>query len=336
MSESQLADEMLAQYRAAQSGVAWRDLSERAKLRAGGPDRVDFLHAVLSNEVRALPDFAGRYGALLTATGKIVADFDYYRFPEFFLIDVARELSERLRATLEGYIIMDDVILEDLSARFRHFAFEGETAPELLLELLGGPLPETPRRIVPILWEGAEIWLLRKDQLSDSGFEVIVPSDQASGFRERMKEKGRACGLVEIGVEAFDILRLERGIPLNGVDFSDRNNPIEIGLSDAYSLTKGCYPGQEVMAKATNIGGVARLLVRMRLAGRSVPEAGAKVYSQDGREIGRITSSGFSPRLDQTVALALVKRAKASVGMKHRVEVGREDRIEGEIVEKFL
>ena len=84
--EGALSAEALKQYWAVRSGLGWRDLSENSKLEVHGPDRIEFLHAVLSNDVQSLPDFSGRRGALLTATGKIVADFDYYRLPDFLLI----------------------------------------------------------------------------------------------------------------------------------------------------------------------------------------------------------------------------------------------------------
>ncbi len=325
----------LEQQRAARSGVAWRDLSDRTKIRVTGPDRVEFLHAVLSNEVRALPDFAGCYGALLTATGKIVADFDYYRFSEFFLLDVDGRRALRLTEALNGYIIMDDVTLEDETAGFSHLQIEGGQAPEFLVSLLGGPLPEALRRIVVVPWGESQLWLIRKNQLSEYGFEIILPSGLLPELRRRMKESGEASGLIEIGPDAFDILRLERGIPRYGVDFSERNNPIEVGLSEAYSLTKGCYPGQEVIAKATNIGGVARLLVKLRLVGKNIPKAGAKVFAEDGREIGRITSAVYSPRLQGVIGFASVKRAAADPGTKQHVEMEAKERIEGEVVESF-
>ncbi len=325
-----------AQYRSAKSGLGWRDLSGRSKIKVTGPDRVEFLHAVLSNDVQSLPDFAGRRGALLTATGKIVADFDYYRLPDSCMIDVAAEPAGRLTELLEAYIIMDDVTLEDVTAHFKHLAFEGPKAAEFLLSLLGGPIPEATRRIVVVIWEGARIWLVRKDQLSDSGFEILVPADRAEELRTRIDAKGKSFGLVEIGPQAFDLLRLERGLPLFGVDFSEKNNPLEAQLSDLYSLTKGCYPGQEVVAKATNIGGVARLLVKLRMGGSRVPDGGTKVRSRDGKEVGWITSAGFSPHLQRTIGFAFVKRSAAAPGTPLGVELTAEGTAEGEVVESFL
>ncbi len=335
MTEAGLTQEELVQYRAVQSGLAWRDLSGRMKIGVLGPDRVEFLHAVISNDVLSLPDFAGRYGALLTATGKIVADFDYYRLPEALMIDVSRELGARLVTLLEGYIIMDDVTLEDWSGRFAHFAFDGPGAPGFLLELLGGPIPESIRRIVVVRWEEIPVWLIRKNLVSDFGFELLVPASGAPGFRQRMEALGREMECVELGPAALDVLRLERGIPLNGVDFSERNNPLEAQLTEAYSLEKGCYPGQEVVAKATNIGGVARLLVPVLFSGERPPSTGAALYSNAGKEIGRITSAGFSPRLNRAIGLALVKRASAGVGSRYEVESASEERLEGEIVASF-
>lgn len=316
--------------------MGWRDLSGRAKIKVTGPDRVEFLHAVLSNDVQSLPDFAGSHAALLTATGKIVADFDCYRLPDSFMLDVAADPALRLTELLEGYIIMDDVSLENVTGDFAHLAFEGPKTAAFLLDLLGGPIPEVTRRIVVVIWEGAGIWLIRKNQLSDSGFEILVPAERAHELRKEISARGQSFGLMEIGPQAFDTLRLERGHPLFGVDYSERNNPLEAQLSDVYSLTKGCYPGQEVVAKATNIGGVARLLVRFQMDGSRVPAGGAKVRSQDGKEVGRVTSATFSPLLQRTIGFAFVKRSTATAGTRLGVEMTAEGTGEGEVVESFL
>jgi folate-binding protein YgfZ len=330
------AGDMLEQYRSVRSGLGWRDLSGRVKIEVTGPDRVEFLHAVLCNDVRSLPDFAGRRGALLTPTGKIVADFDYYRLPDSLMIDVAAGPAARLTELLEGYIIMDDVTLKDVTARFRHWAFEGPRAPEFLRGLLGSPIPEKTRRIVVMDWEGADTWLVRKDLLSDSGFELLVPAAKAAELSTEIAQEGRAFGLAEIGPAAFDILRLERGLPLFGVDFSENNNPLDAQLSDLYSLAKGCYPGQEVLAKATNIGGVARLLIKVRMPGPEVPARGTKLRLQGGKEVGWITSAGFSPFLQRTLGFAFVKRSAATAGTTLAVEMTNGGTVEGEIVESYL
>ena len=116
-----------------------------------------------------------------------------------------------------------------------------------------------------------------------------------------------------------DLLRLERGIPVFGIDMDESNNPIECGLDDAISFDKGCYVGQEVVSKATYVGGVGRYLRPLLIAtDHSVP-SGAQVLSDDGKSIGHVTSSAFSPAFGRTVALAFVKRTFAQPGQRLRI-----------------
>ena len=121
-----MADEFLEQYNAVKNGVGWRDLTqERSKFSAVGPDRVSFLHALLSNDIESLVEDSGVYTTLLTPTGKIIADFYCYRLGEAVLLDVRMDLSEKLLTKLQTYIIMDDVKLSDISPDYSHRSFRG-------------------------------------------------------------------------------------------------------------------------------------------------------------------------------------------------------------------
>jgi aminomethyltransferase len=330
-----LKPETLEEYLAVREAVGWRDLSHRGKIRVTGPDRLPFLHAMLSNEVQALAEFSGRYGTLLTATGKIVADFHYYRFPDEFLIDIESTLLDRLVERLSAHIIMDDVTLEDVSGRYRHLAVEGPKA-RILLERAGfRELPEDPLTLAMIPRRETMVAMIRRDLLSDSGWELLGPSDSEIPLPAVIEEAGGGLGLRAVGEDAFEVLRLERGIPLFGIDFSEKNNPLEARLDSAYSLTKGCYPGQEVLAKATHIGGVARLRACLAVEGEWIPQAGGKVWTGEGAEAGWITSSAFSPRRGTPVALAYLKRAFAAPGNRVAVEVAEGCKSAATVVERF-
>lgn len=320
----------LRQYAAVHETVGWRDLSGRGKVRITGPDRVTFLHAMISNEVEGLMEGEGRYGTLLTATGKILADFYYYRLADFLLIDIAPELLCGFLENLRKYIIMDDVELEDISEQLGHFAIEGPKSTELMQKILGEDAPPDPDRFLSVDWEGEALWWIRKDELVEPGFEIVLPSRTQSRFVETVAAAGSTFGFVKVEAEAFEVLRLERGIPVNGIDFSDRNNPVEVRLSDAYSLTKGCYTGQEVVSKATRVGSVPKALSRLILEGQDVPERGASVTDQEGREIGRITSAVFSPILGCPIALAYLKKGFWVPGAVHRV-----GRLKAEVTDSF-
>jgi folate-binding protein YgfZ len=330
-----MTDEFQGQYDAIKSGVGWRDLTqERSKVIASGPDRVTFLHALLSNDIESLSEDSGVYTTLLTPTGKIISDFYCYRLADRLLLDVRRDLFDKLFAKLEEYIIMDDVELSDVSSEYAHVSIQGQGASERLRTTIGNSPDLSPLGISHCLWDDRPLMVVRKDELSTPGFEILLPRETLPEFLAKVTRSELGIEVQQLGEQAYNVLRLERGIPIYGVDMSEKNNPLEAGLRESYSLTKGCFVGQEVVAKATNIGGVARLLSRIQCLDQVVPEAGGKVFSEEGQEIGWITSAAYSPGLGRPIALSYLKRVVSVPGTDCYVESG-EERIRARIVEAF-
>ena len=310
----------LDQYQAVRQSVGILDLSSRRKLRAAGADHLQFLHAMISNHVLDLPALEGRYGTLLRPTGKLVADFYYYRFPDHILIDIAPSLAGNFLDTVRKLIVMDDVSLEDVSSDWAHLSVHGPKCGDLIRAVLNTPGPERSLELGQVVWRGEFCWLVKKSQLSDQGFELMVPNKSGDDLRKALLEPRPEVSVVEITAEVADLLRLERGFPVFGIDMNQSNNPIEAGLNEAISLDKGCYVGQEVVAKATYVGGVARYLRPVSIATDQPVPAGAEVLLGEGKRVGHITSSAFSPALGRTVALAYVKRDYAEPGQRLRIE----------------
>ena len=326
----------LAQYDAVVHAVGLIDLSDRGKLEVTGPDRVSFLHSMISNDVEGLPDYEGHYGTFLTARGKIVSDFYYYRFPEFLLLDIDRSLLDKTLSELGKYIIMEEVDLSDASAGYGHFSLQGPRSPKLLQDLFGEARPQEVCGIQPVGLGDGPVWLIRRPDLADEGFELVFPAEMGSDLRASIQEKGAVQGIQELEEKAWNVLRTEAWIPRFGIDMDETRYPMEARLDQAISLTKGCYLGQEVVAKATHIGGVNNLLMGLKLDGGAPPERGARVVSEEGKEIGAVTSAVFSPRMDCPIAFAYLKRGFASAGNRCRVELAAGESASAEIVERFL
>ena len=162
-------------------------------------------------------------------------------------------------------------------------------------------------------WENQEIFVIRKSELHPLGYELIFPVQ----LKDKLQEQLEGTEKIEsVSEEAFQILRVENERPLLGMDFTSRNNPVEIDLRDAYSLNKGCYVGQEVISKATHIGKTARKRTLIFMEGSEVPAPGDMLYSVDGQEIGKITSVVYSPRLDKPIGFAFLKRAFTEINSK--------------------
>jgi folate-binding protein YgfZ len=206
----------------------------------------------------------------------------------------------------------------------------------LLQEVLGQPGPEEQYAVKEVTWQDTTLWLIRKNELAEAGFEMILPGKIAPSLRAALEEKGSGLSLRQIGQEARDILRLEAAIPWYGVDMDENRYPVEARLAGAISYTKGCYLGQEVVSKATHVGGVSNLLMGLKIQGEQVPSQGSAVFDDAGKQIGAVTSAVFSPRSEGPIAFAYLKRAFAEVGGLCQVEIGGGESVPAEVVEKFF
>ncbi len=319
------------QYQAVRESVGILDLGARRKLRVTGADHIQFLHAMVSNDVLGLDALSGRYGTLLRPTGKMIADFYYYRFPEHILIDIAPSLAGPFLETVQRLIVMDDVSFEDVSGNCAHLSIQGPKSDDLIRVVLNTPGPDKQLELVQIVWRGNTGWLIRKNQLADKGFEILIPMKSVDELRKELVAPRSGLVPREMTTEVANVLRLERGIPVFGIDMNGSNNPIEAGLDDAISLNKGCYVGQEVVSKATYVGGVSRYLRAVLVSTDRVLETGAEVLSHEGKSVGHVTSSAFSPAFGKTVALAYVKRLFAEPGQRLRI-VSQQETYDAEVL----
>jgi aminomethyltransferase len=284
-------------YEALHETAAWLDLSDRGKIRVTGRDRVRYLHNMLSNDVKSLAPGQSNYHFLLNAQGRIQADANLFVFPEWMLIDCEPELTERILQHLKRYIIADQVQLEDVTASLATIAIEGAQVPaEVGLkarDLLAAPCSATGQ---PGLWMFVE-----QDRLASVDW-----------------------GLAATPAEAR-IVRVENGIPRYGEDFGETTLPQETQQTRALCFTKGCYLGQEIVERIRARGQVNKLLVQVGVDGEPPPSPGATILA-GGQEVGRLTSPVYSPRLGQSVGLAILRREFAAPGTELTVE-GRASRV---------
>jgi folate-binding protein YgfZ len=307
-----------AEYAAARSAAGIFDFSFRVRLAARGPDRVGFLHNMLSNDIKSLGPGQGMYATLLDVKGHILADLRVYLEPEQILLETDADLIEKTVNTLERYIIMDDVTLERLN--WRGLAVQGPRSHALLESSLGGAPPSLPEfGHFRSGLSGMPLHVVRVSSTGEEGYELWAPWEDDPGKTKAMWETllGRAAGLSALpcGTEALEMLRIEAGIPRYGSDFGEDTLPLEAGLLNALSFTKGCYPGQEIVERARSRGHVNWRLVGVAVEGGVPPLLGGKLVS-GGREVGEVTSACFSPSLNQPIALAYVRREVSEPGTR--------------------
>jgi len=284
-----------AEYHALTTGAAVLDLGFRTLVRAVGPDRVTFLQGMLSNDVARLVPGAGCAALLLTIQGRVTADLRVAALPEELLLDVDVRACDDLVAALEALLVADDVELAPAEATAL-IALDGPAAGALLgLENLA------PYAHVETSVGEVPVRAVRASEVRGTGFVLHVATDRAAAVWDALVAAGaRPCGM-----EALEGRRVEVGVPRIGVDMGAKTLALEVPVDDAISATKGCYLGQEVVARGTARGHVNRRLVPLLLDGAA--EAGS-ILVRDGKEVGHLTTVARAFGVGSLAAMGFVRR----------------------------
>jgi folate-binding protein YgfZ len=301
-----------AEHQALWESVGVLDLSFRGRLCLAGADRVRFLHGQVSNDVKALRVGEGCYAALITAKGKMQSDMNIYCLPEELLLDFEPGLTAIVSERLQKYVIADDVQIIDVAPNYGLLNVQGPKA-ELVIRAvgIGDDLPAKPFEFVrKPETDFGEIHVMNQPRLGTSGFDLLAATDQVNALKKKLVRAANSVGGCECGSEAFEMARVEAGIPRFGADMDETINPLEAGLETrAISFNKGCYIGQEVISRIRTYSEVAKALRGLRLVDdlKNLPKKGDKLF-HDGKEAGFVSSATASPKLKANIALGYVKR----------------------------
>jgi folate-binding protein YgfZ len=283
---------------ALRSGAALVDLSAREVVRVGGPDRVSFLHGMVTQDVRGLAEGAVADAALLTAKGAMVSDARVVRRAEDLLLLVEPGFGAPVLEALNRYLISEDVELTEVSPQFGQLALVGPRAAALGRDALR-PVGAPDGRLQRFEVAGASGWALPQGLLLP-GLDLLVPADALSATVDHLL----AAGAVPAGFESLEVLRVERGTPRFGADMDEKTIPLEARLERALNYQKGCYIGQEVIARATFRGHMNRHLVGLSF--QSLPPSKSELFRGE-RRVGWVTSPVESPRFG-AIGLGYVHR----------------------------
>jgi folate-binding protein YgfZ len=303
-----------AEYTAARSTCGFIDLSHRGLLQLTGPDRLSFLQGMLSNDLRLLQPFEGQYATLLTQQGKVIADVRVLCSLNSFYLDFWENLKHRVIEHLNRYLVADEVEIADRSDEYATLSVEGPQSEALVQKLFRtSELPAKLMHHAMVDVDGTAICVVRASHTGESGFDLIAPRADLRNLAGRLTESGKPISAAWVGEDTHNVLRVEAGIPRYGVDFSDDNLLLEVGIENAYSYTKGCYLGQEVVERIRSRGHVNKKLCGLLLEGSDPANSGDPVQAY-GKEVGRITSSVISPRLKRPIAMAYLNKEYWTAG----------------------
>ena len=304
-----------AEYEAVKNGVALIDKSYRAFLSFAGPDRVRYLNAILTNNIKDLTPGQGNVSLFLNPQGHIQAEVETYAEAErLFCISFAM-IRESLIAALDKYIIMDDVTLTDETDRYGTLALEGPKTADVVKELTGLNLTE----LAELGWRDSPLGeipcrVFRRSAGGVAGADFLIEREHLAEAWSWLVKTVKNHGGIAVGYTALNALRLQQGIPWFGYDFGEKQIPHEAGLQDSHiSYTKGCYTGQEIVERVRSRGQVNRVRVSLKFDAKVPPEAGTSLLI-DGKEVGTLTRSGFSPALGSAIGMGYVRREKSVLG----------------------
>ncbi|MCC6763718.1 MAG: aminomethyl transferase family protein [Deltaproteobacteria bacterium] len=298
----------VAEYAAMRDAAAVVELPWIERLRATGADRIGFLQGMLSNDVVKLAPGSGCRALLLSEQGKVVGDLVVLAGEDVIALDGVGAAST-VRTALERFVVADDVDLVPAAPGYA-FALLGPDASDVLARL-GLSAPNDPCAHAPAAIADGEPHVVRMSMPGAGGFLCRIPSAGAAVWWDRCV----AAGGRPAGTDAFEVLRIEGGVPRHGRDVLVDTLALEAPYEAAISFRKGCYLGQEVMERVTARGHVNRRLVGIEVEGESesVPSPGARLFVGD-REVGWVTSAGRSWRLGRTIGLAYVRRGHFEPG----------------------
>jgi len=320
------------EYDTVRNAMGLIDFSWRGKILIKGGDRISFLHNLLTNDIKALAPGQGCQAALLSATGKVMADMNVYVYSDKVLLDVEPGLEKKLIELFNKYIINDDVTLEDATAKITHLALAGPESGTFVQSAFTEPLFDLKERDHFELRLGiVHITLIHQNRCGEMGYDFLIPSEFIAESFERIKHGATFYGMKPAGYGIYEALRIEAGIPRYGKDIDETLSLPETGLVEiAASESKGCYPGQEVVARTKTYGGLNRKLMRLTFDKEKIPAVGDKIYGEvrgEEKEIGRLTSAAKTPK--SGVGIALLSKGFFEAEKKIRVH-SAEGKIEAE------
>lgn len=313
-----------SEHHALTRGAGLVDLTERTRIELTGDDRASFLHNLSTNDIKGLAAGLGCEAFLLNARGHVLGHVFVICRPQSLVVETVPDQEESLLAHLDRYLIREKVALHPRTDDWGELLLAGPRAADLLSSLLGAPPPAERLWHIEAQWQGQPLTVVRVEMTHPGGYLIFYPQAAASTVVDALV----ALSAVVCSATAFDAARIEAGFPWYGRDITDKTLPQEVARDQmAISFKKGCYIGQETVARIDALGHVNKSLVGVRFDGVGVPPADAELRSS-GEIVGQLTSAAFSRRLGSALGLAYVRRGSDRAGVKLESAFGAAEVVE--------
>jgi folate-binding protein YgfZ len=273
-----------------EGGAGLIDLSAfRGRIRVTGSEATTFLNGLITNDIKNATENSWLPAVFPTVQGRVIGVVRIAREDSGFLIDTEAASHEAVWKTISRFTLAGDFHVSDVSSEIALLTVQGKRAGD-------------------VVEKNENVTVIEATHTGEVGLDLLVNVNDVASVKEKLV----AAGAQIVSPEVFEILRIEAGIPRHGQDMDESNVVLEANLDDAISYTKGCYLGQEIIIRIKHRGHVAKKLTGMKFD-RPV-ESGATITSEDGKEIGRVTSATYSPKLESPIALGYVRYEYLSPG----------------------
>ena len=298
--------EMMSEYGVVRDGGAGViDLSSlRGRIRVSGSEATMFLNGLITNDMKTLAENRWMPAAFPTVQGRLIGAVRIARVKDAFLIDTDAESHEAVLKTVSRFTLAGDFHVTDLSTETAMLTVQGRRAIEVVEKVLEASVSALPGDgVLQIEWQNTSVTIIRATHTAEDGFDIVIDSARGANLREALI----SAGAPSISEAVFDVLRIEAGIARFGRDMDETNIVTETNLDDAVSYTKGCYVGQEIIVRIKHRGHVAKKLTGVQFETSHKIEPGTIIKSDEGKEIGKVTSTAVSPKLETTIGLGYVR-----------------------------
>jgi tRNA-modifying protein YgfZ len=314
-----------SEYSALRSGALLIDRSDRVRIRFGGQRAAELVTGLVTNDVLSLAPGHGQYAAALTPKGKIAADLRIFSDEEGLLTDTSARASAGWRDIVTKYVNPRIAPYRDVTSETRDLGVFGPKARRIVSAAVGvdentlGALHPYGHLTAEAF--GGKAMIVRVAEIEPEGYEIIVPATSERALRDKLL----SLGVIPGSAQAWDIARIEAGRPEWGIDMNDSTIPQEANFDalGAISYTKGCYTGQETVARVHFRGHVNRFLRKLHFVSAAIPPTSAELIDDSGNVVGDVRSVAMSPR-QGGVAIAMVRKEVAPGATLHARWAGGE------------
>lgn len=304
------------EYDALTKAVALLDRSDVGRLSLTGEDALDLIDRLSTNALQDLEPGQGAHTVLTSNKGRIVDVLFVLQEADSLLVLTGPGNQDKVSEWIDFYTIIEDVATRDVTGETTMLSLAGPDAQSTVRALLGtqSQPPEIHEAVSAVIG-GVLAKIIRTDFIGAPAYDLVVGKTDGPQLRDALQETGAE----PVGPDAVEALRVELGVPAFGKELGEAYNPLEAGLLPLISFTKGCYIGQEVVARLNTYDKVKKRLVGLRWNADSPPEAGSPLLL-DGKQAGVMTTAAKSPRFEGEIGLGYVKKALATPGTRLDLE----------------